>query len=53
MTGGNGEPFIDGAAYTQNGVILVSINYRMGPFATAYGDGYTGNYALTDQVRCV
>ena len=53
LTGGNGEPFIDGAAYTQNGVILVSINYRMGPFATAYGDGYTGNYALTDQVTAL
>lgn len=53
MTGGNSEPFIDGEAYVKNGVILVSINYRLGPFATAYGDGFEGNLSLTDQVEAL
>lgn len=53
LTGGNGEPFIDGEAFVQRGVILVSVNYRLGPFATAYGDGYTGNCAITDQIAAL
>lgn len=53
MTGGSGEPSTDGEAYVKNGVILVSINYRLGPFATAFGDGFEGNLALTDQVEAL
>ena len=53
LTGGNGEPFIDGAAFVRRGVLLVSINSRLGPFATPYGDGYTGNLALLDQIAAL
>ena len=52
-TGGNGEPFVDGAAYVRRNVVMVSINYRLGPFHSAYGDGYTGNLALTDQMTAL
>lgn len=53
LTGGGGEPSTDGEAYVKNGVVLVSINYRLGPFATAFGDGIEGNLALTDQVEAL
>lgn len=53
LTGGSDEPFVDGAAYAKNGVILVSVNYRLGPFHAAYADGVTGNFALTDQVAAL
>lgn len=38
-TGGNGEPFVDGAAYAKRDVVMVSVNYRLGPFHSVYGDG--------------
>lgn len=53
LTGGSDEPFIDGAPYAKNGVLMVSINYRLGPFQAVYADGVTGNFALTDQVAAL
>lgn len=53
VTGGNSESYIDGEIYTKKGAILVSVNYRLGPFATIYGDEYTGNYQLTDQITAI
>lgn len=53
MTGGNSDSFIDGAAYTKRGVILISVNYRLGPFSSVYGDGYTGDYGLTDLIAAL
>lgn len=53
ITGSNSDPAIDGEAYAHHGVITVSINYRLGPFASAYADGYTGNLALTDQLTAL
>lgn len=53
ITGSNSDPAIDGAAYAHHGVITVSINYRLGPFASPYGDGYTGNLALIDQLTAL
>lgn len=53
LTGGNSDTYIDGEAYTKRGVIVVSINYRLGPFASVYGDGYEGNLALTDQITAL
>lgn len=53
VNGGNSDSYIDGEAYADKGVILVSINYRLGPFATIYGDGYTGSYQLTDQITAI
>lgn len=52
-TGGNGEPFVDGAAYAKRDVVMVSVNYRLGPFHSVYGDGYSGNLALTDQITAL
>lgn len=53
VKGSNSDPAIDGEAYARRGIIMVSVNYRLGPFASAYGDGYTGNLALTDQLTAL
>lgn len=53
VKGSNSDPAIDGEAYAKRGIILISVNYRLGPFATPYGDGYTGNLALTDQLTAL
>ena len=53
VKGSNSDPAIDGEAYARRGVVLVSVNYRLGPFASPYGDGYTGNLALTDQLTAL
>lgn len=39
-----------GVAYCRRGVILVTINYRLNAFASAVGDGHSGNYGLQDQI---
>lgn len=53
MTGSNTDPSTDGEAYTRCGVVVVSINYRLGLFGTVQGDGHTGNLALTDQLTAL
>ena len=53
VKGSNSDAAIDGEAYVKRGVLLVSINYRLGPFASVYGDGYTGNLALLDQLTAL
>lgn len=53
MTGSNTDASTDGEAYAHHGVITVAINYRLGPFHSVWGDGYTGNLALTDQLAAL
>ena len=53
MTGSNTDASTDGEAYAHHGVITVAINYRLGPFHSVWGDGYTGNLALTDQLTAL
>lgn len=53
VTGSNVDPSTDGEAYANHGIITVAINYRLGPFANLYGDGYNGNLALTDQLTAI
>ena len=53
VKGSNSDAAIDGEAYAKRGIILISLNYRLGPFASPYGDGYTGNLALTDQLTAL
>lgn len=52
-SGSNTDASTDGEAYAHHGVITVAINYRLGPFHSVYGDGYTGNLALTDQLTAL
>lgn len=60
FTGGAGhEKHLDGRHYASQGVILVTINYRLGPFGF-YADneliqeaGITGNYGLWDQLMAL
>lgn len=53
LTGSNTDPSTDGEAYAHHGIITVAINYRLGPFQSVWGDGFTGNLALTDQLTAL
>lgn len=54
-TGGNSTGNInEGAGYCRRGVILVSANYRLNAFATAWdGCHHRGNYAIKDQIAAL
>ena len=50
----------DGAAYAKEGVVFVSINYRVGPFGflahpglTEEQGGHSGNYGILDQIAAL
>ena len=51
--GSNSTSDIDGAVYARNGIITIAINYRLGAFHSAYGDGYTGYLAIQDQAAAL
>ncbi len=62
FTGGSGaEPVYDGAKLARAGVIVVTLNYRLGPFgylalpaaAAADPDKSTGNWGLLDQIAAL
>lgn len=61
LAGGTSEPRQDGAALAQNGVIVVSMNYRLGIFGffvdhdlAAENDHHSaGNYGLMDQAAAL
>ena len=60
-TAGSGsEPRYDGSALASKGVVLVTINYRLGVFGflatddlAKEGQGHAGNYALMDMVAAL
>lgn len=59
MSGFGSEIAFDGEEYAKRGVVLVTINYRLGffgffchPELTAR-DGYSGNYGLLDQMAAI
>lgn len=59
MNGFGSEMEFDGEAYAKRGVILVTVNYRLGllgyfahPELTAR-DGHSGNYGMLDQIASV
>lgn len=59
--GGAAQPFYDGAVFAREGVVFVSINYRLGalgwmahPDLSAESpDGVSGNYGLLDQIAAL
>ena len=60
FTGGSAnEGHVSGAAYAQNGIIFVAMNYRLGPFGfISHPDlkdenGICGNYGLYDQYTAI
>lgn len=50
VSGGNSATYIIGEEYCKRGIIMISINYRLNAFATAYDKEHPGNYALRDQL---
>ncbi len=62
LTRGSGSiPFYDGEALARKGVVLVSINYRLGPFGylahpaltKESAHGSSGNYGVLDQIAAL
>lgn len=60
FAGGSGSvPLYDGTALARQGIIVVSLNYRLGPFGfLAHPDltqeaGSSGNYGLMDQIAAL
>jgi para-nitrobenzyl esterase len=59
-TGSSREPMYDGRKLARRGVVVVSINYRLGalgwlahPELSAEQGGVSGNYGLLDQIRAL
>jgi para-nitrobenzyl esterase len=60
-TGSGSEPLYDGSKLAERGVVVVSINYRLGvlgyfahPLLSAESDGnISGNYGLLDQIEAL
>ena len=61
QAGGGGEPRHDGEAFARRGVVLVTLNYRLGVFGflshpeltKESGRNASGNYGLLDQVEAL
>lgn len=62
LTGGSGgDPIYDGSALAERGIVVVSINYRLGALgwlahpalSAESADGVSGNYGLLDQVAAL
>ena len=52
--GGNGSlPMYDGRAFARDGVVLVSINYRLGAEGFLYFDGGHRNLGYSDQIEAL
>lgn len=53
MTGAGSAPVHDGAAWARDGVVYVSINYRLGVEGFLYLGGETANLGLLDQIAAL
>jgi len=59
LRGGSWEPYYDGTHFAEQGIVLVTINYRIGPLgwlalpelSAESPDGVSGNYGLLDQIE--
>ncbi|AMO70619.1 carboxylesterase/lipase family protein [Sphingorhabdus sp. M41] len=60
-TGSGGDPLYDGSALAARGMVVVSINYRLGALgylahpelSAESSDGVSGNYGLLDQIAAL
>ena len=57
VTGTANDPLFDGAKLAQAGLIVVTVNYRLGAFGwltlPALSEGGSGNYGLMDQIAAL
>ncbi|WP_217595667.1 carboxylesterase/lipase family protein [Cohnella sp. GbtcB17] len=57
VTGTGADPAYDGSGFARQGVIAVTINYRLGPFGFLHlaplGEGFVSNAGLLDQIAAL
>jgi para-nitrobenzyl esterase len=60
VTGGTSPAIYDGSAFARQGIVVVSLNYRLGrlgffthPALVDAGEGETGNFAYMDQIAAL
>jgi len=61
IRGGSWEPLYNGTHFAEHGVVLVSVNYRLGPLgwmalpelSAESAQGVSGNYGLLDQIEAL
>ncbi|WP_339319791.1 carboxylesterase/lipase family protein [Paenibacillus sp. FSL R10-2734] len=58
VTGAGSQPQFDGTSFAEQGkVVLVTVNYRLGPFGflhlSSLGDGFASNQGLLDQIAAL
>jgi para-nitrobenzyl esterase len=61
IRGASSQPMFDGAALARRGIVVVSINYRLGVFgylahpglSAESPDGVSGNYGILDQIAAL
>jgi para-nitrobenzyl esterase len=54
VDGGSADRFYDGSSFARDGVVLVSLNYRLGVFGFLAHPGFEGaNFGLWDQVAAL
>ena len=58
VNGGSSAPVYSGAAFARDGIVMVSLNYRLGRFGffahpALKGEGDGGNFAFSDQIAAL
>ncbi|MDR1736772.1 MAG: carboxylesterase family protein, partial [Oscillospiraceae bacterium] len=50
VSGGNSAANINGREYCKRGIVMISVNYRLNAFGSAFEPGHPANFMLRDQI---